>query len=86
MAAFSWEADVTTKRVRAMKDRADLVTPAGSDNAVDLSEMLFVAGLWDGRTAIHWPDPWASWARYYQALYNVQALQPGRDYVLESEP
>ena len=73
---------MTTKRVSAMKDREDLVTPAGDDNAVDLSEMLFVAGLWDGRTAIHWPDPWASWRRLNQALYNPHALEPGRDYVL----
>ena len=73
-----------TKRME-IKRRESLVTPAGDDNALDLSDVLFKAGLWDGRKAIHWPDPWASWARYDQAFCNPRALEPGRDYVLESE-
>ena len=68
-----------------IKRRESLVTPAGDDNALDLSEVLFEAGVWDGRAAIHWPDPWASWGRYYDALYNVKALEPGRDYVLKEQ-
>ncbi len=68
--------------VRRMEQREALVSPAGDDNAIELSELLFAAGVWNGRTAIHWPDPWASWARYYGALYSVDALEPGRDYVI----